>query len=72
MKKRVVHPQDLPTGLPVSGTIAVCLLLDRLHISKTAWAAWITILSVWWLGTLYNIFEERRTPLRELNGKEDA
>lgn len=72
MKKRVVHPQDLPTGLPVSGTIALCLLLNTLQISKTAWVIWVAILSVWWVGALYNIFEERRTPLRELNGKEDA
>lgn len=72
MRKRVIHPMDLPTTPPVAGTIAFCLLLDRLHISKQSWIVWGTVIALWWLGAIYNMFEEKRTLLRELNGKDNA
>ena len=70
MKKRVIHPGDLPSTPPVWASLVVVLVADRLHFGRTGWVVVGALLSFGWLGSLFNMFEERWTRLSELNDKE--
>ena len=53
---KVVASKNLPSKLPVATTIAVSLLLDRLHAPPMAWGVWVALAAMVWLGSTWAIF----------------
>jgi len=65
MKKRVFNRQNITTTLPVSFSITMWLLLDRLDASGWVWGVTGTIFGLLWISCIVSIFvEEPDSPLR--------
>lgn len=50
--RKVVSPKALPTNLPVSLTVSVFLLLDRLNVEGWVWGAVSAFFTLIWVASI--------------------
>jgi hypothetical protein len=64
--QKVVSNKNLPTRLPITLSIWVWLLLDRLKAASWVWGVVGTLVVILWAAAIFGIIHEDRTDLREL------
>ncbi len=69
MTKRVIKNANLPARLPVGSTIAVGLLLDRLHAHEWVWGAVGLLFAIMWIGSIYQMATEVQTDVFQKYGE---
>ena len=59
MKDRIViKRRNLPTFLPVNGTLVTGLLLDRFHAPGILWGVAVTFWAFMWIATVIGLITE--------------
>lgn len=55
-RKKVIARKFFPTHIPITGTLAWGLALDRFHVPGWVWGAWATLWGIVWIAVLYSAF----------------
>jgi len=66
-EKKVVDRLDLPTRLPLSLTISLYLLADKLTLNGFGLGILVTFLAIIWLVAIIKLWSDKPTKLKELN-----
>ena len=61
----VISFSNMPTSLPITPTVMVGLLLDRLHVSGVLWGIAGTIFTAIWIATIIRLCIERSVDVTE-------
>jgi hypothetical protein len=70
MKKiKVIKMKNLPGRLPIVGTIAWWLLLDRSNVSPVAWGVFYTLEALIWIICSVVLFMQEPVDVIERSGK---
>lgn len=65
--KKVIAAKNLPMRLPISLSILLWLLLDRLAAASWAWGCVGTLLAIIWIVAIYEVFTQESVELKELS-----
>jgi hypothetical protein len=60
MKRKVIEYNNLPAHLPIVGSIAFWLLLDRLNVPGWAWGVYWTLISIIAICEIYIAVEQEK------------
>lgn len=63
---KVISRKQLPSRFPLGSTIAVWLLLDRLHAPSWTYGVFWTLFGFFWIGCFILILVEDDVELKEL------
>ena len=59
-KSKWIHPSNIPLKLPLTPSIVLWLLLDRLQAAGWVQGVAYTILGILWIGAIIAIFNSER------------
>lgn len=64
MKKlQVIKPDNLPTKLPLTLTIALYLLIDKLNSPQWIWGMFWTLTVILWACSIYRMWVEEQVEI---------
>jgi hypothetical protein len=63
-KVKVIRNLDLPTKAPLSLTISIWLLLDRLQVSPVWMGVYYTIFTVIWISIITSFVMQESVPVK--------
>ena len=59
-KSKWIHPKNVPLKLPVTSSVVLYLLLDKLQVAGWVQGVAWTVMSLIWLGVVVAIFNSER------------
>ena len=54
---KTIDRKNLSPTLPVTGTIACWLLLDRLGVGDVVWGVFYTLFGIFWAASIYALYK---------------
>jgi len=70
-RQKVIKRNQLPTYLPISGSISWFLLLDHFHAPSWVWGVWGTIWVIGWAICIWAMCAQEPVELTELASTEN-
>lgn len=71
-RPKVIKRNQLPTHLPVVGTMTWFLFLDHFHAPEWVWAVWGTIWTIGLAICIWVVCIQKQTELKELTSSSES